>query len=234
MKSWIEFWDSEHAIYVNERHKQLHAHAVGRDIIRHIPGSDALVLDHGCGEANYAAEVAQAAVGCTCARRPWACGRRGDRTWRIPNIEVLDPAGVEALPDASLDLVVANSLVQYLTRRELIDLLGLWRRKLKPTGILVVADVLPPYISPLRDAASLLWFGLEGRVPAGGSRRAGAYSLVGLPQGAGAARSDHVFGTGFHNDAGRPGFHCRPGSPELRPQPGPDGPSAPSGGRANQ
>ena len=29
MRSWIEFWDSEHAIYVNDRHKQLHAQAVG-------------------------------------------------------------------------------------------------------------------------------------------------------------------------------------------------------------
>ena len=163
MRSWIEFWDSEHAIYVNDRHKQLHAQAVGRDLIRHIPSRDALVLDHGCGEANYAAEVAQHC------RWLYLCeaaeGVRAGvayRTWRIPNIEVLDPAGVEALPDRSLDLVVANSLVQYLTRRELIDLLGLWRRKLKPTGVLVVADVIPPDVSPLRDAASLLWFGLKG------------------------------------------------------------------------
>jgi SAM-dependent methyltransferase len=163
MRSWIEFWDSEHAIYVNDRHKRLHAQAVGRDLIRHIPARDALVLDHGCGEANYAADVAQHC------RWLYLCeaaeGVRAGvayRTWRIPNIEVLDPAGVEALPDRSLDLVVANSLVQYLTRRELIDLLGLWRRKLKPTGVLVVADVIPPDVSPLRDAASLLWFALKG------------------------------------------------------------------------
>src|SRR5262245_9686650 len=163
MRSWVEFWDSEHSIYVNERHKQLHARKVGRDLIRHIPSRDALVLDHGCGEANYAADVAQHC------RWLYLCdaaeGVRAGvayRTWRIPNIEVLDPDAVEALPDRSLDLVVANSLVQYLTRRELIDLLGLWRRKLKPTGILVVADVIPPNISPLRDAASLLLFGLKG------------------------------------------------------------------------
>ena len=92
MRSWIEFWDSEHAIYVNDRHKQLHAQAVGRDLIRHIPSRDALVLDHGCGEANYAAEVAQHC------RWLYLCeaaeGVRAGvayRTWRIPNIEVLDP-----------------------------------------------------------------------------------------------------------------------------------------------
>ena len=37
VKSWVEFWDSEHAIYVSERHKQLHAEAVGKDIVRHLP-----------------------------------------------------------------------------------------------------------------------------------------------------------------------------------------------------
>jgi SAM-dependent methyltransferase len=163
MRSWVEFWDSEHAIYVNDRHKQLHAQAVGRDLIRHIPFHDAIVLDHGCGEANYAADVAQ---NCRwlylCEAAPGVRAELAYRVGRISNIEVLDPAGAEALSDRSLDLVVANSLVQYLTRRELIDLLGLWRRKLKPTGVLVVADVIPPDVSPLRDAAALLWFGLKG------------------------------------------------------------------------
>jgi ubiquinone/menaquinone biosynthesis C-methylase UbiE len=163
MRSWIEFWDGEHAIYVNDRHKQLHAEAVGRDLISHIPSRDAVVLDHGCGEANYAAEVARQCGWlylCDAAQ-----GVRADlayRVSRIRNIEVVSPEGVETVPDRTLDLVVANSLVQYLARRELIELLGLWRRKLKPTGILVLADVIPPDISPLRDAASLLWFGLKG------------------------------------------------------------------------
>lgn len=163
MRSWVEFWDSEHAIYVNARHKQVHAEAVGRDLIRHIPSGNAVVLDHGCGEANYAAEVARHCGWlylCDAAQ-----GLRAElayRVSRIPNIEVIAPEGVEMVPDRSLDLVVANSLVQYLTRRELIDLLGLWRRKLKPTGVLVVADVIPPDVSPLRDAASLLLFGLKG------------------------------------------------------------------------
>jgi SAM-dependent methyltransferase len=163
MRSWVEFWDSEHDIYVSDRHKELHAEAVGRDLIRHIPSANALVLDHGCGEANYAADVAQHC------RRLYLCeaapGVRAELTQRvshIPNIEVLHPEVVEALPDRSLDLVVANSLVQYLTRPELVDLLILWRRKLKPTGVLVIADVIPPDTSPLRDAASLLWFGLKG------------------------------------------------------------------------
>lgn len=163
MKSWVEFWDSEHAIYVNERHKQLHAQAVGRDLIGHVPSPGAIVLDHGCGEANYAADVARHC------RRLYLCdaaqGVRqalAQRVREIANIEVLDPAEVEALPDGSLDLVVANSLVQYLARDELMALLGLWRRKLKSSGVLVVADVIPPDVSPLKDAAALLHFGWTG------------------------------------------------------------------------
>ena len=163
MKSWVEFWDSEHAIYVNERHKQLHAEAVGRDLISHIPAPDAIVLDHGCGEANYAADVAK-----HCRRLNLCEAAQGvrqalaQRVRAIANIEVLDPAEVEALPEHSLDLVVANSLVQYLTRDELTVLLGLWRRKLKPAGVLVLADVIPPDVSPLKDAAALLQFGWRG------------------------------------------------------------------------
>jgi ubiquinone/menaquinone biosynthesis C-methylase UbiE len=163
MKSWVEFWDSEHAIYVNERHKLLHAQTVGRDLIRHIPSKDAVVLDHGCGEANYAADVA---AHCRqlylCEAAPGVRQALAERVKDIANIQVLDPAGAEALPDRSLDLVVANSLVQYLTRGQLVTLLGLWRRKLKPSGALIVADVIPPELSPLTDAAALLRFAWTG------------------------------------------------------------------------
>ena len=41
MKSWVDYWNSDHAIYVNERHKTLHAEAVGRDIARFIRSADA-------------------------------------------------------------------------------------------------------------------------------------------------------------------------------------------------
>jgi SAM-dependent methyltransferase len=163
MKSWVDFWDSEHAIYVNERHKLLHAQMVGRDLIRHIPSKDAVVLDHGCGEANYAADVA---AHCRqlylCEAAPGVRQALAQRVKDIPSIQVLDPAGAEAPPDRSLDLVVANSLVQYLTRDQLVALLRLWRRKLKPSGALIVADVIPPDISPLTDAGALLRFAWTG------------------------------------------------------------------------
>jgi len=163
MRSWIEFWNSPHAIYVNERHRRLHAEAVGRDIVRHIPSAQAVVLDHGCGEALYAEDVARRCGRLIlCEAAPNIRAALEARTRGSPRIEVIDPAGVAPLADASLDLVVANSLVQYLGRAELEDLIDLWRRKLKPAGALVVADVIPPDVSPLQDAGALLRFARAG------------------------------------------------------------------------
>jgi SAM-dependent methyltransferase len=163
MRSWIEYWDSPHAIYVNERHKALHAADVGRDFIRHLPSPSAIVLDHGSGEALYAAEVARHCGRLIlCEAAPGVREALGRRLAKMTNIDVVAPRDVAALADRSLDLVVANSLVQYLRREELADLLGLWRRKLAPTGLLIVADVIPPDVSPLADARALLRFAWTG------------------------------------------------------------------------
>lgn len=161
--SWRDFWNGEHAIYVSQRHKLLHYRAIAGDLIRHIPTPEAAVLDHGCGEALDAPRVA-AACG-----RLWLCEaapavREKLRAGFGPveNLAVVSPEEVEALPDASLDLVVANSLIQYLSRDELVALLGTWRAKMKPGGKLVIADVIPPDLGPLTDASQLLAFALRG------------------------------------------------------------------------
>jgi SAM-dependent methyltransferase len=163
MRSWIEFWDSEHAIYVNDRHKHLHAQNVGRDIARHIRAPDAILLDHGCGEALYAAEIAaQCGRLILCEAAPAVRSRLAARVAGNEKIVVIGPEGVDGLPDDALDLVIANSLVQYLTRDELARLLDGWRRKLKPGGELIVADVIPPDVNRLTDALSLLRFAWWG------------------------------------------------------------------------
>jgi SAM-dependent methyltransferase len=164
MRSWVDFWNDEHAIYVNERHKALHAKQVAADIARHIPSAAAVVLDYGCGEALYAEDIAG-----KCGRlvlsdaaprvREALAGRLAGRS----GIEVVDPAGVERMADGGVDLIVVNSLLQYLSRDELAGLLEVWRAKLAPGGRLVIADVIPPGVSPLRDAAALLAFGARGR-----------------------------------------------------------------------
>lgn len=163
MQSWIDFWNAEHSIYVNERHKRLHAEAIARDIRRHIPSAHALVLDYGCGEALYAEDVARNCGRLVlCDAAPRVCAELAHRMKSIANVEVMEPLGVAQLGDRSLDLVIVNSVLQYLGRTDLESLLDLWRAKLKHDGRLVIADVIPPGVSPLRDAFALLRFAGRG------------------------------------------------------------------------
>lgn len=161
--SWRDFWNGDHSIYVSPRHKALHYRAIASDLIGHIPVPGAVVLDHGCGEALDAARVASACGKLyLCEAAPNVRDKLRAQFGRKDNVAVVSPEEVEALPDASLDLIVANSLVQYLSQDELRALLAIWRGKLKPGGKLVIADVIPPNVSPLTDASQLLAFAWRG------------------------------------------------------------------------
>jgi SAM-dependent methyltransferase len=161
--NWLDFWDRDTPIYVSERHKTLHYQLVANDLVRLIPSPEALVLDFGCGEALSADRVAR-----KCARLYLCDGatsvrdRLADRFRAVPNVQLLAPEGVEQLPDHHLDLVVANSVAQYLTFEELRALVRVWRAKLKPEGCLVLADIIPHEVGALTDARALLRFAVKG------------------------------------------------------------------------
>ena len=161
--SWRDFWNGEHSIYVSPRHKALHYRAIAGDLIAHIPSREAVVLDHGCGEALDAARVA-ASCGrlYLCEAAPSVREKLRAMLGRVENAAVVSPEEVEALPDGGLDLVVANSLIQYLSEDELKRVLAIWLAKLKPGGELILADVIPPDLSPLTDASELLAFAWRG------------------------------------------------------------------------
>ena len=61
MGDWIAFWDSEHSIYVNDRHRDVHYRDVALAIRALVPPGGATVVDYGCGEATAADRVAEAA-----------------------------------------------------------------------------------------------------------------------------------------------------------------------------
>ena len=73
-----------------------------------------------------------------------------------PKIEVLSPEQVERLPDASVDLLVVNSVAQYLSAAELDRLLAVWRRLLAPGGALILADIIPPEAGAFGDVLALM------------------------------------------------------------------------------
>lgn len=159
MGDWIAFWDSEHSIYVNARHRDVHYRTIAEDIRAHVPAG-ATVLDYGCGEALHADLVA------TPARRlilseaaPAVRAKLGAHFTGHPKIEVRAPAEVAALPAGSLDLVVLHSVAQYLTAQELDDLLAKFHRLLRKDGQLILGDIIPPHVSALTDAWALIRFG---------------------------------------------------------------------------
>lgn len=161
--SWRDYWNADTPIYVNDRHKTLHYAGIARDIAAYLPGPEAVVLDHGCGEALSADRVAaQAARLHLCDGAPLVRDRLAARFAMEPKIKVLAPEEVEGLPEHSLDLVVVNSLLQYLSTEEFDELLGLWHSKLREDGRLVLADVIPHEIGPLDDVSALLRFAWSG------------------------------------------------------------------------
>ena len=161
--TWREFWDRDTPIYAGERHKLLHYRLLANDIAALLPSPEAVVLDYGSGEALSADRVA---ARCRrlylCDAAPSVRERLAERFRDEPRIAVLAPEEVEDLEEESLDLVVANSLVQYLSLEELRDCLALWRAKLKEGGRLVLADVIPHAVGPGADARALLAFAWKG------------------------------------------------------------------------
>ncbi len=161
--NWRDYWNQDTPIYSGERHKLLHYRLVANDIIGLIPSRDAVVLDYGCGEALFADKVAAA-----CAKlylsdaAPLVRDRLNERFRGNDKIVVLAPEDVSGIDDASVDLIVVNSLLQYLSLDELRGLLKLWKAKLKSSGRLIVADVIPPDLGPVADAKALLSFAWQG------------------------------------------------------------------------
>src|ERR1700730_7177454 len=157
MSDWRGFWDSAHSIYVNARHKDVHYREIADRIAAFVPGPAARVLDYGCGEAIHADRVAAvAAQVILCDSAPSVRAAIAARFAADPRIRALSPEEVETLPDRSLDLIVSNSMTQYLAPAELDHVLALWHRLLAPGGTLIVADVIPPEAGTLTDVSALL------------------------------------------------------------------------------
>jgi SAM-dependent methyltransferase len=154
---WTSFWDQPHSIYVNARHFDVHYRDIARGIVALLPHADARVIDYGCGEATHADLVAaQTAELVLCEAAPSVRAKLARRFADEARIKVLAPDEVARLPASSFDLIVANSLVQYLSPAELDRLLAVWRRLLAPAGVLIVSDVIPPGAGVVTDTLALL------------------------------------------------------------------------------
>ena len=160
MSDWISFYDMRHSlIYVNARHRDVHYRKIADDIRALVPKPSAAVLDYGCGEATSADRLAAACGHLTLVEAaPNVRAALGARYAGNAKISVLTPEQAAALPPDSCDLIVLHSVAQYLSGEELDRLLATFRKLIKPDGLLVVGDVVPPHLAAPAAALSLLRF----------------------------------------------------------------------------
>ena len=159
MDEWIDYYDSTHTIYASKLHRELHFQIIARDIIGYISSPDTVVLDYACGEALFAARVADACAKLYLAEpAPGVRGRLIARFAPNTRIRVRSLEDVRNMHERSIDLVVMNSVAQYMTAQELDSTLLIIRRLLKPGGRLVLGDILRPEVGMFRDVLALLRF----------------------------------------------------------------------------
>ena len=158
MADWISFYDLRHSlIYVNARHRDVHYRKIADDIRALVPGPGAAVLDYGCGEATSADHLAEACGHLTMVEAaPNVLAALKARYGANPKISVITPAEAAAMPAGSFKLIVLHSVAQYLSGEELDGLLARFRKLLKPDGLLVVGDIVPPGLAAPAAAWSLL------------------------------------------------------------------------------
>ena len=161
MSDWISFYDFKHSvIYVNARHRDVHYRAIANDIRGYVPSPSAHALDYGCGEATSAELVADACAQLILVEA--APNVRASLTMRYaghPKIAVITSEQAAAQPPGSFDLIVLHSVAQYLGAAELDRLLAVFRRLLKPDGLFVIGDIVPPKLAAPAAALTLLRVG---------------------------------------------------------------------------
>src|SRR5690349_20695855 len=157
MDEWIDYYDSTHTIYVSRLHRDLHFQLIARDIISYIDRPDWVVLDYACGEALSSTLVADACGTLILAEAaPGLRGRLIARFAPDTRIKVRSLQELRNMPEKSVDLIVMNSVAQYMTSDELDQAFQTIRRLLKPSGRLVFGDVLRPNVGMFRDVLALL------------------------------------------------------------------------------
>jgi SAM-dependent methyltransferase len=159
MNSWLSYWNSPNKSYVSERHKQAHYTVVFEGVRSSLPGAGGVVLDWGCSDALAATRIADL---CGTLLLYDAAGSARERLSlryaNDPRIRVLTQAGLDAITKESIDLIIVNSVIQYLSPAEFDELLDNIHRLLKPDGIFLLGDVISPGTGNPRHVATFLSF----------------------------------------------------------------------------
>ncbi len=160
MKSWLDFWNTPNAIFASRRHQLAHSAKVLSGVSRFVPtGGNAVVLDWGCGDAVAANELAQSCRTLLLFEPAETTRSRLLANYAgRPKIDILDEAALAAVASASVDLIVVNSVVQYLSRQQFVGALRLFHRLLKGDGKLLLGDIIEPDTPMLGHVTTFLRF----------------------------------------------------------------------------
>jgi SAM-dependent methyltransferase len=158
---WISFYDSKHWIYVNARHRSAHYQRLADAFLQHAPAGG-VMLDFGCGESLFADRLAEPTARLIlCEAAPNVRASLAGRFAGNDKIAVRKPEDVEVMTPHSVDVIIMHSVAQYLSPQDLDRQLGVFRRLLRPGGLLVLSDILPRRLSAVTDAFDLLEFGAQ-------------------------------------------------------------------------
>lgn len=156
---WLDFWNADHSIYVNRRHRDAHARRLFADIVPLLPPAPFTLLDYGCGDALMTLDlVARGGHVLLYERAPAPRAELARRFAGAPGVAVLDEAALATLAPGCCNLVLLISVIQYLDRGTLGGVLGALRPLLSPAGRLVIGDIVGPDTGILADVADLLDF----------------------------------------------------------------------------
>jgi ubiquinone/menaquinone biosynthesis C-methylase UbiE len=160
--TWLDFWNGEHRIYANETHLRAHYAQNAADVLSLLPDKTVDLLDWGCGPALSAPAWADAGVRVSLYDKAHTSQAKLKTAFgHDTRLRVLTDGDYAALPDASFDIVLVNSVIQYLSVDEFRSVLPELRRLIRPGGRLLLADVLPTTGSMVADVKTLLGAGMR-------------------------------------------------------------------------
>lgn len=154
--TWWDFWNKEHKIYVSSRHKKVHYEAIAHDVLELLPKNKPLMLlDFGCGDALCAPTFVDEGLEVLLYDPiPFVQERIKKSFSNILHINVAE--SLDDIHSNPVDVVLINSVLQYIPKKEFASLLPIFKKIMKADGLLIIADVVPADMRVLQDVISLM------------------------------------------------------------------------------